>query len=977
MAITVQPREEVIPGYVLAERIGTGGYAEVWRAQAPGGIDKAVKIVNGYYDEEFATQEMKALERIKDVRHPFLLSLERFEVVDGRLAILTELADKSLEQRAQECRAEGQSGIPRSELLRYMADAAEALDYLTLRHGLQHLDIKPANLLVLGDHVKVADFGLVKELTTRTQNSLVAGLTPTYASPEMFDDSPSPQSDQYSLAIVYQELLVGVRAFPGRTAAQLAKQHTQAQPQLSALPAHDRPIVARALAKNPTDRHPSCRAFVEALVHATDADPVRHRTTSRSAASEPSSTPGALEDTKSSAAAATRPIQPASAPNVTQPLGPQSAAHVVTREAVESPAVEEIHDVSVPATELATVIPRTLFVGVGGVGIRILSRLRDMIAGGAVAAVDESAIEMAVLDTDRTELKEACSKRWNNPFAAEDVLHLPLRLPQDYGDDSRDSLSWLSRRWLYNIPRSLETQGYRPLGRIALVDHVEKTIALLDRKLKRLCTGAGNEKATASTPACRIVVVVGMGGGTGAGMVVDLANAARTQASILGMEAELHGILLSTCLGNVGSSVLAAANTYALLTELHHASIFGNRGALSQQHGEHPFESDGPPFDHVYCIPALGRAQGASPNDVLNSAATYMLLESTADIGTILRNCRNASTSRDAATPISFSLRSFGCARLSDRQRSRFDQLAIELANSVKRHWLTDATGAEWRNTVRKVDAIFPRTPPPTPLEGEIEGTNPPVSRPSQSELMRSWFGAQSSSRFALESISHLAQQSSRSVESGGTPYSPKRTHDVLGVLAHALASFAEKSNPSSDAAQSSSDGNLATLAALTEEVSCRVLAKVADEMETLRKDGARGDHVIEQILAAECAAALEHLSRKPEQAAAVMFRMGPDDVTHVLERASADLLKCGCDRRTMVVVPKSQAESIATPIVAAARPTSAVISAEVGEEIIICEESGIRPRSVAAGLERVYPGIAEAASRLLTRIDIEWQPLV
>ena len=111
---------------------------------------KAVKIVYGYYDDEFASQELKALERIKGVRHPFLLSLERFEIVNGRLAILTELADMSLDQRLRQCRAEGLPGIPRDELLRYMADAAEALDFLSQRHNLLHLDIKPENLLVLG-----------------------------------------------------------------------------------------------------------------------------------------------------------------------------------------------------------------------------------------------------------------------------------------------------------------------------------------------------------------------------------------------------------------------------------------------------------------------------------------------------------------------------------------------------------------------------------------------------------------------------------------------------------------------------------------------------------------------------------------------------------------------------------------------------------------------------------------------------------
>src|SRR6476619_2067496 len=107
MSTGTQAAETIIPGYVLRERIGSGGYAEVWRGEAPGGIAKAVKIVYGYYNDEFAAQELKALERVKGVRHPFLLSLERFEVVNGRLAIITELADMSLDQRLTQCQDEG------------------------------------------------------------------------------------------------------------------------------------------------------------------------------------------------------------------------------------------------------------------------------------------------------------------------------------------------------------------------------------------------------------------------------------------------------------------------------------------------------------------------------------------------------------------------------------------------------------------------------------------------------------------------------------------------------------------------------------------------------------------------------------------------------------------------------------------------------------------------------------------------------
>jgi hypothetical protein len=116
---------EPIPGYVLKERIGVGGYGEVWSAEAPGGLSKAIKFVYGHFDEERAARELKALNRIKEVRHPFLLSLERIEIVDGQLIIVTELADMSLKDRFQQARKEGLDQIPREELLGYLRDAAD------------------------------------------------------------------------------------------------------------------------------------------------------------------------------------------------------------------------------------------------------------------------------------------------------------------------------------------------------------------------------------------------------------------------------------------------------------------------------------------------------------------------------------------------------------------------------------------------------------------------------------------------------------------------------------------------------------------------------------------------------------------------------------------------------------------------------------------------------------------------------------
>src|SRR5262249_103640 len=143
-----EPNAEPIPGYRLLEPLGSGGLGEVWKCEAPGGLLKAIKFVYGNLnsldvDAVRAEQEKHALERIKEVRHPFICSLELFKEVNGELVIVMELADKTLHDRFQECLSAGQIGIPRDELLRYLRDASEALDWMYEKHKLQHLDIKP------------------------------------------------------------------------------------------------------------------------------------------------------------------------------------------------------------------------------------------------------------------------------------------------------------------------------------------------------------------------------------------------------------------------------------------------------------------------------------------------------------------------------------------------------------------------------------------------------------------------------------------------------------------------------------------------------------------------------------------------------------------------------------------------------------------------------------------------------------------
>src|SRR5205085_1811751 len=159
-------------------------------------------------------------------------------------------------------------------LLRFLVESAEVLDLMNDRFGLQHLDIKPQNLFLLLNHVKVADFGQVKDLQG-VAAQVTGGITPVYAAPETFDGFVSRFCDQYSLACVYQELLTGQRPFDGSSMQQLLMQHLNLPPNLGPVPGTDRPALAKALAKKPEDRFPNVMAFARALIDASVTVPAR------------------------------------------------------------------------------------------------------------------------------------------------------------------------------------------------------------------------------------------------------------------------------------------------------------------------------------------------------------------------------------------------------------------------------------------------------------------------------------------------------------------------------------------------------------------------------------------------------------------------------------------------------------------------------------------------------------------------------
>jgi serine/threonine protein kinase len=268
----LHPGERPIPGHRLTRRLGAGAFGEVWEAVDVQGKPVALKFLDcRTRSPSMVSSEVRVLRGLSELRHPHIIQLYGVHASSRYLILSMERADGNLADLRQAYQEEAKTNIPADHALELLEQAAGALDFLaevklpgfnSASRGLQHCDIKPTNLLLVGDRLKVADFGLCAGASWRGAGKGWRG-TPPYAAPELYNGTGVVGTDQYALAVTFCDLVMSGRPF--RTSDSWQDAPMGIPIDLTKLREREAPVIRRALHPHPSSRWPSCRAFVAAL----------------------------------------------------------------------------------------------------------------------------------------------------------------------------------------------------------------------------------------------------------------------------------------------------------------------------------------------------------------------------------------------------------------------------------------------------------------------------------------------------------------------------------------------------------------------------------------------------------------------------------------------------------------------------------------------------------------------------------------
>lgn len=274
-ALSLVAGAEPSPGYRLRRVRGRGGFAEVWEADAPSGPPVALKFMPSS-NVSTTARELRSIQSFLTLDHPHLVKTNAVWSVPGYIVINMELAEATLLDLMLVYHNDLGQHIDPPLLCQYLWQVGDALDFLNARKhlrdgrkvGFQHGDVKPNNILLVGDVAKITDYGLATSTHGPTTPCPRQG-TREYAAPEVFLGYLSDTSDQFSLAVSYHVLRTGTFPFPPPPPQPTSsKSSIRALADLCLVTEAERPPLLRALSPVPQDRYPTCRDLMLDLLKA-------------------------------------------------------------------------------------------------------------------------------------------------------------------------------------------------------------------------------------------------------------------------------------------------------------------------------------------------------------------------------------------------------------------------------------------------------------------------------------------------------------------------------------------------------------------------------------------------------------------------------------------------------------------------------------------------------------------------------------
>ncbi len=259
MAYTFKHGDRPLDGITVQRAVGRGGFGEVYYALTDSGKQVAVK-----YLRDNPEIELRGISHVMNLKSPHLITIYdvRKSASGEPFVIMEYVSGPSL--RELMTAESGGMGLQKAAFL--LTGICKGLSYLHER-GIVHRDLKPANIFYDDGYVKIGDYGLSKHMSVSQHSGQTVSVgTVHYMAPEIGSGSYTKAIDIYAVGVILYEMLTGRLPFSGSSMAEILMKHVREQPNLMGVPQPFAAVIAKALAKDPSERYQDANEMLAAVM---------------------------------------------------------------------------------------------------------------------------------------------------------------------------------------------------------------------------------------------------------------------------------------------------------------------------------------------------------------------------------------------------------------------------------------------------------------------------------------------------------------------------------------------------------------------------------------------------------------------------------------------------------------------------------------------------------------------------------------